>query len=393
MPTSGELIKKVQEKVLHFGASQLSLSETETRRALIDPIFAAIGWDMGNPIAVRMEWRKNPGDNPVDYAFMINGVPKLLVEAERLKADITSRKWRDQLLLYSTQLGVKWCALTNGNIIRIYNSLAEEAAADKLLFEIELKTIDTPVGLSICAFINKLLLLSEESLKTGKLDEVWDNIYTTRKVFDHLKDQKDTLVDDIVKDTKITKKSVGEVLDRIVGLRESFLEGDQVDGNWPPPPPVNKPWLIDGEKWHLISNIKSKSMEQLSDTAKRLLRINEIINHILPDVTGPHWGQKGYISFKVKNTIWLSVSTSSRTLDVHVKCDANQFPLEDLSQRLGVRIFDREAKFSEKFGLPSSIKKTENETNMLLKIKPDFDVENEEFSNFLKEAYESFVGK
>ena len=149
MPTSQELIKKVQEKVLQFEASQLSLSETETRRALIDPIFAPIGWDMGNPVSVRMEWRKNPGDNPVDYAFMINGVPKLLVEAERLKADITDKKWYDQLLLYSTQLGVKWCALTNGNIIRIYNSLAEEAAADKLLFEIEVKTIDTPVVLPV----------------------------------------------------------------------------------------------------------------------------------------------------------------------------------------------------------------------------------------------------
>ena len=38
MPTSQELIKKVQEKVLQFEASQLSLSETETRQALINPI-------------------------------------------------------------------------------------------------------------------------------------------------------------------------------------------------------------------------------------------------------------------------------------------------------------------------------------------------------------------
>lgn len=29
-------------------------------RVLIDPIFAAIRWDMGNPNVVRMEWRKEP---------------------------------------------------------------------------------------------------------------------------------------------------------------------------------------------------------------------------------------------------------------------------------------------------------------------------------------------
>ena len=96
MPTPQELIKKVQEKVLHFEASKLSLSETETRTALINPIFAAIGWDMGNPSVVRMEWRKNPNDKPVDYAFMINDVPKLLVEAERLRGNISDKKWEDQ---------------------------------------------------------------------------------------------------------------------------------------------------------------------------------------------------------------------------------------------------------------------------------------------------------
>lgn len=227
MPTSQELIKKIQEKMLQFEVSQLSLSETETRSALIDPIFTAIGWDMGNPLVVRMEWRKNPSDRPVDYAFMVNGVPKLLVEAERLKENINDKKWEDQLLWYSSKLGVKWCALTNGNIIRIYNSLAEEAAADKLLFEIEIKTIDTPVGLSISAFMEKLLLLSEENLRGGKIDEVWDETYTVRKVFDYLESHRETLVDDIVKSAKLTKRSVGGVLEQIIDLRDSFLAEEQ----------------------------------------------------------------------------------------------------------------------------------------------------------------------
>lgn len=227
MQTSQESIKRVQGKILQFEESQILLSETETRRALIDPIFASIGWDTGNPNIVRMEWRKDPGDKPVDYAFMINGVPKLLIEAERLKENITDKKWSDQLLWYSSKLGVKWCALANGNIIRIYNSLAEEAAIDKLLFEIEVKTIDTTAGLPIDTFMEKLSLLSEESLKEGKIDAVWDSTYTTRKVFDYLKARKEALIEDIIKNVKLTKKSVGEVLDRI----NLFLEGKQ-------PPPI-----------------------------------------------------------------------------------------------------------------------------------------------------------
>ncbi len=396
MSTSQELIKKVQEKVLQFEASELSLSETETRGALINPIFTAIGWDMENPLVVRMEWRKSSGDRPVDYAFMINGVPKLLVEAERLKDNISDKKWEDQLLWYSSKLGVKWCALTNGNIIRVYNSLAEEAAADKLLFEVEIKTIDTPVGLSISAFMEKLILLSEGNLTAGKIDEEWNRVYTIRKVFGYLKDKKDELIDDIVKTAKLTKKVVSEVLDRVIELRESFLVEDPDNGDnggIKPPPPSDKPWLADGEKWHLISRIKSKSMERLSDTAKRLLKINEIVNHTLPNVTGPHWGQKHYISFKSGNTIWLSIGTLPKTLSVRVKCEASQFSLEELSGRLGVEIFNSEAKFSEKFNLPSSIRKTKNEKQILLRIKPDFSTENEEFKKFLEEAHGSFIGE
>ena len=388
MPSPHELIKKVQEKILHFEASQLSLSETETRRALIDPIFAAIGWDTGNPLAVRMEWRKDPSDRPVDYAFMINGVPKLLVEAERLREDITDKKWRDQLLLYSTQAGVRWCALTNGNVIRIYNSLAEEAAADKLLFEIEVRTIDTLAGIPVGAFANRLSLLSEESLRERKIDEVWDNIYTKRKVFDYLENRKENLIDDIVKNAKLAKKSVGEVLGQIIELRESFLEKEE-----DVPPDESKPWLTNGEEWHLVDRLKSKSMEQLSDAAKRLLRLNGIIGSALPNLTGPYWSQKYYISFKMENVNWLYVGTLPKTLDVNVKCDASQFSLEDLSERLAVKIFDPKAEFSEKFNLPSSVRKGRNETTINLKIKPDFDLGNEEFRRFLEEAYNSFAGR
>jgi predicted type IV restriction endonuclease len=380
MPAPEELIKRVQERVLHFESSQLSLTEAETRRALIDPIFEAIGWDVANPTVVRMEWRKNPDDRPVDYAFMINNAPKLLVEAEKLREDVTDRKWRDQLLLYSTQVGVKWCALTNGNIIRIYNSLAEEAAPDKLLFEIEIRTVDTLAGLSIEDFMEKLYLLSEESLREGKIDEVWDSIYATRKVFDYLEKKKEDLVDSIAKSVRITKKSVGEVLDQIIGMRDSFLEREEE-------PDGLEPWIADGKEWHLVNRLKSRSAGQLSDTAERLLRLNEIIKSAVPPATGPYWGQKHYISFKIQNTIWLSIRPFRNSLGVNVRCNASKFSLSDLSKRLAVRIFEQEAELSEKLNLPSWIRKSKNETFVYIRIKPDFDLENEEFVKFLKEAY------
>ena len=78
---------------------------------------------------------------------------------------------------------------------------------------------------------------------------------------------------------------------------------------------------------------------------------------------------------------------------MYVKCDVSQFSLEELSERLKVMVFDREATLAEKLSFPSSIQEEENKSGILLKIKPDFNLENEEFGRFLKEAYNSFVEK
>jgi predicted type IV restriction endonuclease len=283
MPDPEELIMNVQEKVLHFEASQLSLSEAETKRALVDDIFAAIGWDMSDPFSVRREWRKYPDDNPMDYAFMVNGVPRLLVEAKKLKENMDDKKWRDQMLFYSSQSGVKWCALTNGDIIRAYNSLAAEAAADKLLFEIEIKTIDTLAGLPIDAFMEKLSLLSEDSLREEKIDGVWDSVYTIRKVFDYLRINKEDIVDDIVKSAKLTEKSVSKVLDQIMKLRESFLEEKQeVPADVAPPDytplfdSAGKPVNYKGRR---ISSFWFKgSIHEVGSWRELLVRLCSIVN-------------------------------------------------------------------------------------------------------------------
>lgn len=281
MPTSREMIKKIQQKILQFEASQLSLSETETRRALIDPLFAAIGWDMGNPEVVRMEWRKKPDDKPVDYAFMVNGIPKLLVEAERLRDNLNDKKWENQLLWYSSKLGVKWCALTNGNIIRIYNSLAEEEAADKLLIEMEVKTIDTPVGLPIDVLSQKVSLLSENSLKVGGIDEAWSSIYAVRKVFDYLKTRKDNLADDISNNAKINKDSVYQVFNQIIKLEGTFLsrqetaENDIVLKYVPLFNSMDKPINYTGKK--ILSFWFNESTYEVNSWKDMLIKLSSII--------------------------------------------------------------------------------------------------------------------
>ncbi|MCJ7686723.1 MAG: type I restriction enzyme HsdR N-terminal domain-containing protein [Desulfobacteraceae bacterium] len=75
---------------------------------------SALGWDLEELDEVRLEYKKKPKDNPVDYALFIMRTPRLFIEAKSLEANLDDRKWVSQTLGYATVVGVEWCVLTNG---------------------------------------------------------------------------------------------------------------------------------------------------------------------------------------------------------------------------------------------------------------------------------------
>jgi len=173
-------LKAKLEELKKSGAAN-KLSEADTKRLLIEELLSAVGWDMTSFAHVQREWRRRPTDEPVDFALKIGAQIKLLVEAKRLQASL-SPKHVKQLLAYASAAGVKWCLLTNGNELRIYNSLAEEVAEKKLLVELRIDRIDTPKGLPLDHFAENLQLLSPESISTGRIDEAWESSYGVQNV-------------------------------------------------------------------------------------------------------------------------------------------------------------------------------------------------------------------
>ena len=56
--------------------------EIAARYALIDPVLRALGWDLSDPIHVRLEWTQAERLRP-DYTFLKDNEPVLYVEAKR----------------------------------------------------------------------------------------------------------------------------------------------------------------------------------------------------------------------------------------------------------------------------------------------------------------------
>lgn len=149
--------------------------------------------------------------------------------------------------------------------------------------------------------------------------------------------------------------------------------------------PEGTPWMTDGKSWHLEKRCSVKTKEMF-------IRLDKIIQENF-DVDGPRWSQKHYVAYRINNYNWLSVDTNPGILRLDFLVKANSFNSDKVSNRLNIVKFDKEESLSEKLGLPSSVlikNRNENTDRMSIRVKEDFDLESEEFVNFLKDAYEAF---
>ena len=76
LPKLRKRIHKIQNRNEHIG-------EQNTKAALIDPLLAALGWDVEDIDEVSREYRRKPQDNPVDYALFMLRSPRLFVDLSR----------------------------------------------------------------------------------------------------------------------------------------------------------------------------------------------------------------------------------------------------------------------------------------------------------------------
>lgn len=152
------------------------IGEENTKATLIDPLLAALGWDLHDIDEVRREYRRKPQNNPVDYALFLNRTECLFIEAKSLEKDLSDHKWAAQNLSYATAAGVQWCVLTNGDEYRIYNAHAPMPVEEKLFRSVRVSETDPEY------VISTLSLLSKEQMRGSLLEEMWNAHFVDRRV-------------------------------------------------------------------------------------------------------------------------------------------------------------------------------------------------------------------
>ena len=64
-----DIVLKLKERIIKIEAGDTTLSETDTRQGLINPLFRALHWDFTDFDSIKSELRVPKFNEPVDYAF------------------------------------------------------------------------------------------------------------------------------------------------------------------------------------------------------------------------------------------------------------------------------------------------------------------------------------
>ena len=163
----------VHERIAKY--QRPGIGEQDTKAALIVPVLRALGWDVEDLEEVKLEYRRRPNDNPVDYALFVTRTARLFVEAKALGANLNDPKWANQMLGYAMAAGVEWVALTDGNEYRIYNSHATVPVEQKLFRQVRLTDPGSRPA-------ETLLLLSKAQLADHLIDELWKAHFIDRQI-------------------------------------------------------------------------------------------------------------------------------------------------------------------------------------------------------------------
>ena len=175
--TLGETLAQVRSRIGPLRERTERIGEQNTKAILIDPVLAALGWDLSDLDEVSREYRRKPQDNPVDYALLAFGQPLLFIEAKALGTDLSPRRCASQVLAYASMVGVAWCLLTDGDEYRLYNSHALVDVDEKLFRTVRVSDADQAQS---CR--ETLELLGKERMGESELESLWKSQFIDRRV-------------------------------------------------------------------------------------------------------------------------------------------------------------------------------------------------------------------
>lgn len=192
----------------------MTSSEANTKKKIIEPLLDSLQWDTGS-IEVVLEYPVKIGSTTkyVDYALMLESKPVVLVEAKPFDTEL-SYDDSAQIISYGRIEDVQWVVLTNGKILKVFDTKEGKNEKECLVVELDLRQLPNQA--------NELSLISRESVLTGEIEAATRRLAATRNAINSLKKSQLEIAEQFKK--VLLKITGGEVEGRVLGISKQLAE-------------------------------------------------------------------------------------------------------------------------------------------------------------------------
>ena len=203
-----EYVQRCQQLI----ESSPQMDEENTKVKLVQPFLELLGWGLySTEVALEYTIPMASGSTHVDYALLVGDSPVVFVEAKPVRATLTDDEVRQLRSYMRQELDVDWGILTNGQSFEVLTKNRNENGGEEVsVVQFELDDLTENPGV--------LELLTKESIRSGKSDEVAEQVAQTNRAINALQDNEDGVTD------AVTEAVEGEVGELTIDLEEQARE-------------------------------------------------------------------------------------------------------------------------------------------------------------------------
>ncbi|MBX0305236.1 type I restriction enzyme HsdR N-terminal domain-containing protein [Haloarcula salinisoli] len=191
------------------------MDEENTKVKLIQPFLELLGWDLySTEVALEYTIPMASGSTHVDYALLVGDSPVVFVEAKPVRSTLTDSEVQQLRSYMRQELDVDWGILTNGKSFEVLTKNHRGNGGEEVsVAQFNLDDLSDNPGV--------LELLTKESIRSGKSDEVAEQVAETNRAIRHLQENEDSVTKAV---SEAVEKEVGELT---IDLEEQSREFTQ----------------------------------------------------------------------------------------------------------------------------------------------------------------------
>ena len=182
--------------------SSPQMDEENTKVKLVQPFLELLGWNLySTEVALEYTVPMASGSTHVDYALLVGDSPVVFVEVKPVRSTLADGDVKQLRSYMRQELDVDWGLLTNGKSFEVLTKNRHLNAGEEVsVVQFNLDDLVENPGV--------LELLTKDSIRSGKSDEIAEQVAKTNQAIRDLRENEDSITEAV---TETVKEEVGKL--------------------------------------------------------------------------------------------------------------------------------------------------------------------------------------